>query len=103
MVSIRHTTRVHGPEVTAHSRQGHGGLGKRGHVVSATVAWATVVSATVVWATVVSATVVSAMVVLAMVVLATVVSTMVLGHAVHTRALSVSCAMCLLQRQCGSQ
>ena len=31
MVSIRHTTRVHGPEVTARSWRGHGGLGKRGH------------------------------------------------------------------------
>ena len=37
-VSIRHTTRVHGPEVMAHSRQGHGGLSKRGHVVSASEA-----------------------------------------------------------------
>ena len=37
MVSIRHTTRVHGPEVTSHSRRGHGGLDKRDHVVSAMV------------------------------------------------------------------
>ena len=38
MVSISHMTRVHGPEVTARSRRGHGGLGKRGHVVSASEA-----------------------------------------------------------------
>ena len=38
MVSVRHTTRVHGPEGTAHSRRGHGGHGKRGHMVSASEA-----------------------------------------------------------------
>ena len=48
MVSIRHMTRVHGPEGTASGRRGHGGLGKRGHVVSAMVVSATVVLATVV-------------------------------------------------------
>ena len=30
MVSVRHTTRVHGPKGTACGRRGHGGLGKRG-------------------------------------------------------------------------
>ena len=30
MVSVRHTTRVHGPEGMARSRRGHGGLGKSG-------------------------------------------------------------------------
>ena len=48
MVSIRHMTRVHGPEGTASGRQSHGGLGKRGHVVSAMVVSAMVVSAMVV-------------------------------------------------------
>ena len=38
MVSIRHTTRVHGPEVTARSRRGHGGHSKQGHVVLASEA-----------------------------------------------------------------
>ena len=30
MVSVRHTTRVHGPEGTAHSRRGLGGLSNGG-------------------------------------------------------------------------
>ena len=46
MVSVSHTTRVHGLEGTTCGRRGHGGLGKRGHVVSAMVVSATVVGET---------------------------------------------------------
>ena len=38
MVSVSHMTRVHGPECTTCGRRGHGGLGQRGHVVSASEA-----------------------------------------------------------------
>ena len=81
MVSVRHTTRVHGLEGTASGRWGHGGLSKRGHGGLGQ-----------------RGHLVSAMVVSAMVVSVTVVSAMVLGHVVYTRALSVSCAMRLLQK-----